>query len=107
MSLRLCETSAVAEGTPLRVEREGYPPLAVFQVGDRYFVTDDTCTHSEASLSDGDQEGTTIICPIHEGVFDIESGEAIEFPCTVPLQTYVATVRDGGVWIEGEIHGDD
>lgn len=101
MSVRLCETHEVMEGQPVRVEIDGFPPLAVYQVGERYFVTDDTCTHSEASLSEGEQEGATIICPIHEGVFDLESGEAVGFPCTIPLKTYEAVARDGGVWIEG------
>ncbi|NNL85279.1 MAG: Rieske 2Fe-2S domain-containing protein, partial [Myxococcales bacterium] len=63
MTVRLCESSAVAEGTPLRVEVDGYPPLAVYRVGSDYFVTDDTCTHSNASLSEGEQEGSTIVCP--------------------------------------------
>ena len=99
MTVRLCEASAVTEGTPLRVEVDGYPPLAVYRAGDHYFVTDDTCTHSKASLSEGDQEGTTMVCPVHEGIFDLETGEAVGFPCTIALKTYNAVVRDDGIWI--------
>ena len=30
------------------------PALAVFRLGDEFFVTDDTCTHGDAFLSDGE-----------------------------------------------------
>ena len=37
----VCSIGDVEIGTPRRVETEGLPPLAVFQLEDGYFVTDD------------------------------------------------------------------
>jgi len=98
--VRLCQAKVVSEGRPVRVEVEGFPPLAVYRVQDRFFVTDDTCTHSNASLSEGEQDGSTIICPIHEGVFDLETGEAIGFPCTRRLATYAVDERQGWICLD-------
>jgi RimJ/RimL family protein N-acetyltransferase/nitrite reductase/ring-hydroxylating ferredoxin subunit len=45
-------------------------------------VTDDRCPHMSAPLSIGDLEGTVVACPLHEGRFDLCSGETIQMPTT-------------------------
>ena len=65
---------------PVRVEVEGLPPLAVFQLDDGFYVTDDTCTHGEASLCEGFVEGDEIECPWHSGRFCIKDGKATALP---------------------------
>ena len=52
-TLALCSTADVPEGGALKVERDGLI-LAVFNLGGRFFVTDDTCTHGPGSLSEGE-----------------------------------------------------
>ena len=49
-------------------------PLAVFNAGGELFAIDDTCTHQDASLSDGWLEGCLIGCPLHASSFDLRSG---------------------------------
>lgn len=94
---RLCRVDEVNPGEPVPVTVEGLPPLAVYEVDGSYFVTDNTCTHGRAELTDGLQEGATIECPFHGGTFDIITGAAKTFPCTSPLRTYPARLEDG--WI--------
>lgn len=99
--LRLCAVEEVTEGQPLQVVVEGYEPFAVYQVEGQYYVTDDTCTHGKASLSDeGELEGFTIICTWHDGSFDIRTGEVLARPCTVPLKVYPTEIRGHEVFIE-------
>jgi nitrite reductase/ring-hydroxylating ferredoxin subunit len=69
-------------------------PLAVYEVSGAWFVTSSVCTHGEANLSDGYLEGFVIECPIHQGQFDVRTGEAIRPPCTEPLRTF-AIRREG------------
>jgi len=49
---------------------------------------DDTCTHEEASLSDGTIIGDEIECPLHGGAFNIRTGEPAAFPVVVPIEKY-------------------
>jgi nitrite reductase/ring-hydroxylating ferredoxin subunit len=97
--LALCPTSDVPEGGALKVERDGLI-LAVFNLGDRYFVTDDTCTHGPGSLSEGDIDGEVVECNFHNGAFNIVTGEVVAPPCMIPLRTYRVSVVDGQVCIE-------
>ncbi len=94
---RLCRTGDVQEGQPVQATVQGLPPLAVYQVGDTYFVTDNLCTHGSSLLTEGWQEGAVIECAFHGGSFDIRTGEPIGPPCTVALRTYEARVEDD--WI--------
>jgi ethylbenzene dioxygenase ferredoxin component len=95
----LCDATSVNEGEVLRVDTEGVPPLAVYKLEGDYFVTADTCTHGEASLSEGFVEGDAVECPWHNGKFCIRTGAALDFPATVALQTWPVTLVDGKVCI--------
>lgn len=96
--LELCSTSEVPEGGALKVERDGLV-LAVFHLGDRFYVTDDTCTHGPGSLSEGDIDGEIVECNFHNGAFHIPTGRVEAPPCMVPLRTYAVSVADGKVCI--------
>ena len=97
--LDLCTTAEVPDGAAIKVEKDGLV-LAVFNLGGRYFVTDDACTHGPGSLSEGDIDGDVIECNFHNGAFNIITGEVVAPPCMVPLRTYPAQVVDGQVCID-------
>jgi nitrite reductase/ring-hydroxylating ferredoxin subunit len=97
--LQLCPTSEVPEGGAIKVERDDLI-LAVFNLGNRYFVTDDACTHGPGSLSEGDIDGEVVECNFHNGAFNIITGAVEAPPCMVPLRTYKVSVEDGQVCIE-------
>jgi len=99
-NLQLCRADKLEEGAPLAVMLPSMPPLAVYRIGDSYFVTDNTCTHGNAMLTEGYQDGGIIECPFHGGTFDIRTGEAKTFPCQVALRTYPAFVAEGWILIE-------
>ena len=97
--LDLCPTSEVPEGTAVKVEKDGLI-LAVFNLGGRFFVTDDACTHGPGSLSEGYIEGDVVECNFHNGQFNIRTGAVVSPPCMVPIKTYPARVENGKVVIE-------
>lgn len=88
----LCEAWEVEPGTVQRVDRQGRA-YAVFNVAGTYHVTDDTCTHGFASLSEGQLLGHVISCPWHGGEFDVRSGEPVTPPCTDALRVYRCRVE--------------
>lgn len=96
---RVAAASQVLEGTPVLVVVEG-DDIALFRVKDDIFATDDLCTHAEASLVEGDQEGYIITCPRHGGQFDIRTGAPKHFPVFSPIRTYPVRVDGDDVFIE-------
>ena len=98
--LRLCQVAEVKEGEPVGVFLEQMPALAVYNVDGEVFVTDNLCTHGNAMLTDGYQDGGIIECPFHGGSFDIVTGAAKAFPCQVAIRTYPVSIEDGWVTID-------
>ena len=62
--------------------------VAVANVGGTFYAFDDTCTHEQCSLADGELEGTTVICPCHQGEFDVVTGAVLAPPPPAPVKTY-------------------
>ncbi len=94
----LCRTDDVAEGEILRVEPDGLPPIAVYNVEGTFYATDDTCSHGEASLADGEIDGDRVECPFHGGFFEIATGAPAGAPCTEPIARYDVAVEDGAIY---------
>jgi nitrite reductase/ring-hydroxylating ferredoxin subunit len=97
----LCKASDVAPGSVIRVEVEGYPALAVYNIEGTYYVTEDLCSHGHASLAEGYVEGKEIECPWHSGRFDIATGAPTCFPAVEPIATYPVTIVGDDVCIGG------
>jgi len=75
--------------------------LALYRLADRYYATENTCTHANALLSEGEVVEGYIECPAHYGLFEIATGKAQGAPVCVDLATY--PVRVTGTRIEVEI----
>jgi len=82
-----------------QVELDGREPIAIYNLDGEYFATDDTCTHGNASMAEGDIDGSEVYCPFHMGAFDIRTGDATVAPCSVPLKTYEVVIEDGYLFI--------
>ena len=78
---------SLVEGKPVAIDHNGVA-VCVARVGDEVFAIEDTCTHSEASLSEGEITGTKIECWLHGAEFDLRTGEALTLPATAPLKTF-------------------
>jgi len=96
--LELCKVTDVEVGQALKVEIDGLV-LAVFNVDDDYFVTDDLCTHGPGSLSESYILDDIVECNFHNGSFNIKTGEVVAAPCTEKLKTYSVQVENDMVYI--------
>ena len=100
--VRVIACNEVEGEFPTRVELPGLRPLACYRLGDDFFVTDDICSHGDASLADGEiLPSGEVVCPFHNGTFDIRTGEARRYPCEVAIRTYPVCIRDEAIWIDG------
>ena len=63
------------------------------------FATEDRCPHMSAPLSVGELDGCIVACPLHEGRFDLRSGDPAQMPTTGGLDpdgVYHPTWTPGG-----------
>ena len=75
------------EGKPVAIDVDG-TPVCVVRVADEVFAVADTCTHSEASLAEGEVTGSKIECWLHGAEFDLKTGKALTPPATEALKTF-------------------
>lgn len=54
-------------------------------------AVDDRCPHMSAPLSLGELDGCVVACPLHNGRFDLATGDPVQMPTT------------GGLWPDGRI----
>jgi len=83
--------SALPAGTMLRVTI-GDLDLLLAHTSGGIVATDDRCPHMSAPLSLGALDGCAVACPLHRGVFDLATGEALQRPTT------------GGLDADGVLH---
>ena len=75
--------------------------VAIYHLHGRYYASNDTCTHENASLTEeGMIEGDQIVCGWHFCGFDIVSGAPTASPCNEPLKTYPTRVIDGWIHVD-------
>jgi 3-phenylpropionate/trans-cinnamate dioxygenase ferredoxin subunit len=87
---------SLVSGKPVAIEVDGVA-VCVARIGDEVFAVEDTCTHSEASLSEGEITGTKIECWLHGAEFDLRTGEALTPPATAALKTFKVEVNGNQV----------
>ena len=91
--------SELIVGKPIKIEKDGRS-ICVARVGDEVFAVDDTCSHSEASLSEGDITDFKIECWLHGAEFDLPTGEALTPPAVAPIKTYSVSVDGDSVTVD-------
>ncbi len=79
--------SVLVESKPIAIDVDGVA-VCVARVGDEVFAVADTCSHSEASLSEGEITGTKIECWLHGAEFDLRTGQVLTPPATESLKSF-------------------
>lgn len=97
--IELCTSADVAAGCATKVETNSLT-LAVFNIENQFYVTDDRCTHGPGSLSEGFIDGDVVECDFHNGAFNIRTGQVVAPPCMIPLRTYAVHAVDGKIYID-------
>jgi len=69
------------EGSMRRVS-DGDTDILVAHTPAGIVAVDDRCPHMAAPLSIGTLEGCVVQCPLHEGRFDLCSGDVVQMPTT-------------------------
>ena len=94
-----CALADVPEGDVIGVQVGG-KEIALYEVAGDVFATDNICTHGHARMSDGFLEGKEIECPLHQGRFDVCTGQALCAPLTDNIKTYTVRIENMRVMLK-------
>lgn len=73
--------------------------IAVFRTQeDQIFAIENRCAHRQGPLSEGIVHGASVTCPLHNWVFDLETGQALGADHG-QVRTYAINVVDGRIFI--------
>jgi cytochrome P450/nitrite reductase/ring-hydroxylating ferredoxin subunit len=73
--------------------------VCIGRFDDGWVAFDDTCTHEECPLSDGELDGAVVVCPCHGSEFDVRTGDVLTPPALDPLPVFEARELDGTVQV--------
>ncbi len=85
--VRVAGRGDVPAGEMLIVEIEG-EEIVLANVGGQIYAFGNGCTHRGGPLGEGLLEGDEVECPLHQGRFNVKTGEAVQEPPTEPIPTY-------------------
>jgi nitrite reductase (NADH) small subunit len=75
-------------------------PIAVFHTrSGEVFATQAACPHKGGPLADGLVGAGTVICPLHDRIFDLRTGAGPEADCGLAVYS-VARDDDGKIWLQ-------
>ncbi|MFQ6548655.1 nitrite reductase small subunit NirD [Aestuariibius sp. 2305UL40-4] len=79
--------------------------VAVFRTDEAtVYATSNTCPHKGGPLAEGIVHGAKVTCPLHNWIFDLETGEA-QGADEGRIRTYPAKVEDGRILIDAAVLG--
>jgi 3-phenylpropionate/trans-cinnamate dioxygenase ferredoxin component len=93
-----CAVADLPVGESVRLP--GDVAIAVFNADGEFYAIDDTCSHQDASLSEGWLEGCFVECPLHAALFDLRTGVPTCLPAKKAVRTYPVVVQDGVIYVD-------
>ncbi len=94
----VADASRVGEGE-IVVAQVGGQPVVVGRVDGQLYGIGGICSHQHARLADGDLDGTTVLCPLHNSGFDIRTGQPVRLPAEAAVPSYEVREEDGRVLV--------
>jgi 3-phenylpropionate/trans-cinnamate dioxygenase ferredoxin subunit len=74
--------------------------VALVKSNGEIYAVNDTCSHAEVSLSQGDVDDGEIECWLHGSRFDLRSGHPTGLPATEPVPVYPVKIDGDDVLVD-------
>jgi nitrite reductase/ring-hydroxylating ferredoxin subunit/uncharacterized membrane protein len=58
------------------------------------------CSHLGGPLAEGERQGDTVVCPLHNSRFDLCSGHVVDGPAIFPQSRYETRVHNGNIEVK-------
>ena len=97
----MCALKELSDESATRFEVEGRK-IAAALIDGKVYAIDDTCSHAEYSLSEGELYASELEleCPKHGSTFSLLDGEPQCLPATAPVAVYVTAIDGDDVYVE-------
>ena len=95
--VRVAKATGVPPGTTRVVVVQGFP-VALFNVGGRFYATSNVCLHRGGPVGEGQLDGTIVTCPMHGWEYDVRTGENTINP-SARLKTYEVRLEGDDVLV--------
>jgi 3-phenylpropionate/trans-cinnamate dioxygenase ferredoxin component len=97
--VRVCRLDELPEVGVAAAEVNGTTIAIARDEDGHVHAVNDTCTHANVSLSEGEVEGCTLECWLHGSRFDLVTGEPTGPPATVPVAVYPVKIEGDEVFV--------
>jgi nitrite reductase/ring-hydroxylating ferredoxin subunit len=97
--VRVAEVGDIGPGEMRHFDVEGYV-IAIANVAGTLHAFSDICPHADGPLHEGCLEGHVVICPWHDGRFDIRSGEALTSFAPQGIPVYPVRIDEQQIEVE-------
>jgi 3-phenylpropionate/trans-cinnamate dioxygenase ferredoxin subunit len=97
--VRVCSVADLPSVGAVQAEIAGNRVAIVRDSAGDIHAIDDTCSHANVSLSEGDVEDGEIECWLHGSRFDLRSGKPTGLPATVPIAVYPVKIDGDDVFV--------
>ncbi|MGB5951528.1 MAG: non-heme iron oxygenase ferredoxin subunit [Ornithinimicrobium sp.] len=98
--IRVCSLSDLPEVGAVCAVIEGRKVAIARDSAGTVHAVDDTCSHANVSLSEGDVEGATIECWLHGSRFDLATGQPTGLPALTPIAVHEVEVDGEDIYVE-------
>jgi 3-phenylpropionate/trans-cinnamate dioxygenase ferredoxin component len=97
----ICPVKELPPGEKRLVELDDVE-IGVFNCNGTMYAIEDRCSHDDGELLYGefDPDECAVECPRHGSRFDLRTGNPLNLPAYVPVDTFPVTVADGVIRVE-------
>ena len=99
--VKVAEVGEISPGD-MKPVKVGNEEILLVNVDGNIHACDDVCTHSYASLSEGDLDGEEVQCPLHGAIFNVTSGEVITPPAAAALRLFEVRIEGSDILVGPE-----
>ena len=96
--VRACGVADLKEDGAISVVL-GEDEIAIVKSEGEVFAIRDWCSHAAVPLSEGEVEGFTIECWLHNSRFDLRAGKPTGLPATQPVPVYPVKIEGDDVLV--------
>ena len=98
--VRVCSVTDLPEVGAVAADVDGNRVAIVRDSAGDIHAIDDTCSHANVSLSEGEVEDCTIECWLHGSRFDLRTGQPTALPAIRPVAVYPVTIDGDDVFVD-------
>ena len=96
------QINALPEVGAVAVLLDGHHVAVVRDEDGDIHAIDDTCSHANVSLAEGEVDGCTVECWLHGSRFDLRTGRPTSLPAIRPIAVYPVRIEGGTVLVDVE-----